>query len=209
MTASDIAKLLHARRIGKGKWMAKCCAHDDKAASLSITEMSFRNTRLHCFSGCTQKAVLDALGLVWADILGERDVTREMRGRWKDEQRLHDLEHNASIFLLLQVTDKKKRRYWEAAERNTGVRIEALRGKLFPEEAKLRTQREKVYSTIAKFGFEKMWAKLLSTARGKAIDSQYGVTNERLNRPETIAKPSGDSRSGSGANPVLASAIFR
>ncbi len=69
MTTSQIAKLLRARRSGKGKWQARCPVHGrDRSPSLSITEMPGGETRLHCFAGCAQKAVLDALGLTWRDL---------------------------------------------------------------------------------------------------------------------------------------------
>ena len=36
MTANEFASLLNARRIGPGRWMAKCPGHPDRTPSLSI-----------------------------------------------------------------------------------------------------------------------------------------------------------------------------
>jgi len=174
ITASEFARLLGAKRAGKGKWVSRCPSHPDKNPSLSIAE-GRKSVVFKCMSqGCEANEILAAMGLTWKDVLGERDVTPEMRGRWKDEQRLRDLEHNAGIFLLLQTADKKKRHYWAAAERNTMVKIAELRDKLFPEEAKVKLQRQKVHAAIEKHGWDKLWDKFLSTERGKAADAQYG-----------------------------------
>lgn len=54
--------------------MAKCPAHRERTGSLSITDMGAGHVRLHCFAGCSQKAVLDALGLVWRDLRPEGRV---------------------------------------------------------------------------------------------------------------------------------------
>jgi hypothetical protein len=54
-----IARGLQAKRSGDG-WMAKCPAHDDHNPSLSVT-LKLGKVLLHCHSGCTQEAVVDAL----------------------------------------------------------------------------------------------------------------------------------------------------
>lgn len=64
------AARLHAAQIVAalgGRWsdsqqsgMARCVAHDERTASLRISERNGR-TLLHCFAGCEQSAVLKAL----------------------------------------------------------------------------------------------------------------------------------------------------
>src|SRR5689334_3156139 len=59
---TDLGRLvegLRARKSASG-WTARCPAHDDRTPSLSI---GWRDGRvlLHCFGGCTQAEVLDAL----------------------------------------------------------------------------------------------------------------------------------------------------
>lgn len=75
MTSTEIAKRFHGRRIGKGKWMAKCPAHRERTGSLSITDMGNGNTRLHCFAGCSQGDVIEAAGLQWKDLRAENNWT--------------------------------------------------------------------------------------------------------------------------------------
>jgi hypothetical protein len=77
LTAIELIRTLRARRYGKGKWMAKCPAHREKTASLSITQMAY-GIRLHCFAGCSQKSVLDALGLTWRDLKPESLIDYEV-----------------------------------------------------------------------------------------------------------------------------------
>ena len=48
------------RAMGKCKNIACCPAHDDKTPSLSITD-SGDKVLFHCFAGCSQADVLDAL----------------------------------------------------------------------------------------------------------------------------------------------------
>jgi hypothetical protein len=52
---------LNARQSGNGSWMAHCPVHDDKNPSLSISQSADGTLLLHCFAGCGQGAVIEAL----------------------------------------------------------------------------------------------------------------------------------------------------
>jgi hypothetical protein len=54
-----LVRALKARRTG-ANWMARCPAHDDRNPSLSISEEGGK-VLLHCFAGCAQRSVIDAL----------------------------------------------------------------------------------------------------------------------------------------------------
>lgn len=69
-----IAKLDGARKSG-GQWMARCPAHDDAKASLSITEGNDQPVVLTCMAGCESTVILDALGLTWKDLCAPREDT--------------------------------------------------------------------------------------------------------------------------------------
>ena len=58
--------------------MGRCPAHKERTGSLSITEMGGGKTRLHCFGGCSQRAVLDALGLTWRDLSPDTRIDPEV-----------------------------------------------------------------------------------------------------------------------------------
>lgn len=62
MSAEDFALMLNAKRQPDGQWKAKCPAHDDRVASLSISEKNGRLV-LNCFAGCEFVSILDAAGV--------------------------------------------------------------------------------------------------------------------------------------------------
>jgi hypothetical protein len=66
-----IGKLDGARKSG-GQWMARCPAHDDAKASLSITEGTEQPVIFKCQAGCDSAVILDALGLTWKDLCQPR-----------------------------------------------------------------------------------------------------------------------------------------
>src|SRR2546430_1659785 len=49
---------------------ARCPAHDDKNASLSVTERNGK-VLIHCHAGCTPEAVCEARGVTLADLFAE------------------------------------------------------------------------------------------------------------------------------------------
>ena len=68
MTAAAFANLVCARSVGRGRWMARCPAHDDRSPSLSIREGRDGRVLAHCFGGCALDAVIAALGLSCRDL---------------------------------------------------------------------------------------------------------------------------------------------
>ena len=53
--------------IGDNQYMAECPCHDDKEASLAITEKD-NKILLHCFAGCERKDILKATNLLEKDL---------------------------------------------------------------------------------------------------------------------------------------------
>ena len=62
---SFMSQLEGVRRSSKGRWTAKCPAHPDRTASLSIREGDDGRVLIHCFAGCETQDVLAALGVDW------------------------------------------------------------------------------------------------------------------------------------------------
>ncbi len=52
---------------GEHDFKAKCPAHDDNHASLHVTWKTDR-VLMRCFAGCTTEQIMEAAGLVWADL---------------------------------------------------------------------------------------------------------------------------------------------
>ena len=63
---------------GSNQWIARCPAHEDRHPSLSITDAGDK-VLLKCFAECETAAVLDAVGLEWADLYPPRPVEIQHR----------------------------------------------------------------------------------------------------------------------------------
>lgn len=68
-----LGRLAHVRKTSRAQWVARCPSHDDRGPSLSIAETADGRVLVHCFSGCSALAVLEALNLDFADLAPERD----------------------------------------------------------------------------------------------------------------------------------------
>ena len=62
-----LARLPGAKKSGNG-WSARCPAHDDRRASLSITQGDDGKVLVKCHAGCHTSAIVAALGLGLADL---------------------------------------------------------------------------------------------------------------------------------------------
>lgn len=76
-----LTRLDGVKKAGKG-YIAKCPAHSDRTASLSVAEGTDGRCILHCFSGCAALDVVQSVGLQLVDLFPRRihgDMTREQR----------------------------------------------------------------------------------------------------------------------------------
>lgn len=62
-----LAKLPSARKAGNG-WSARCPAHEDRKASLSVAQGDDGTALVKCHAGCDTAAILSAVGLQLADL---------------------------------------------------------------------------------------------------------------------------------------------
>lgn len=75
-----------AKPSGKG-WSARCPAHDDRHASLSIAEGDDGKVLLKCHTGCNLGAILAAVGLEERDLFPPKDGARQAKnGKPKPSQ---------------------------------------------------------------------------------------------------------------------------
>jgi hypothetical protein len=79
MTVQAIADKFNARRAGRGRFMARCPAHDDSSPSLSIREGRNGRVLVRCFAGCALDTVLDAAGLRMANLFAGPPPSPEQR----------------------------------------------------------------------------------------------------------------------------------
>lgn len=101
-------RLERVRRTGAG-WTARCPAHEDRTASLSIGIGDDGRVLAHCFAGCSIHDVLGAVGLTVGDLFPRRldDASPEARRQLRDHVRLGAaraaagvLDHEAVVLLI-------------------------------------------------------------------------------------------------------------
>jgi DNA primase len=108
------------KKIGDGRWVAVCPAHDDRSPSLHITEKDNGMTLIHCKAGCGANDVLDAVNLRYSDLYPEGDYSHSVRRRvskdTEDSFVIELWEHDRSSGRLPTAEDKK--RFREALRRS-------------------------------------------------------------------------------------------
>ncbi len=63
-----LSRLERVRRTAPNRWVVACPAHQDRSPSLSVRETPGGTVLIRCFAGCDTQAVLDAVGLAFADL---------------------------------------------------------------------------------------------------------------------------------------------
>jgi hypothetical protein len=105
---SNINNLLNAlqgvKKTGPNKWIARCCAHEDKSPSLAIKELEDGRILLHCFAGCDVQSIVSAIGFELQDLFPERlEVKKGERRPFDAYQILECLRDEALILVLSQI----------------------------------------------------------------------------------------------------------
>jgi hypothetical protein len=73
-----LAKLPDAKKAGNG-WAARCPAHEDNKASLSVAEGDDGTALLRCHAGCTTSAILSTIGMTLGDLFPAKAVSTPKR----------------------------------------------------------------------------------------------------------------------------------
>ena len=77
MNTTDIVTILGTKKTGS-EWMARCPAHDDHHASLSIAEGQNGCALLYCHAGCSVADIVAKLGLTTRDLFPPVETTATM-----------------------------------------------------------------------------------------------------------------------------------
>ena len=67
------ARLDSVAETARGKWVARCPAHNDKSPSLSIKETTDGVVLLRCFAGCSAFEVVNAIDLELSDLFPRQE----------------------------------------------------------------------------------------------------------------------------------------
>jgi hypothetical protein len=155
MTAPEFARLLHAKRVTKGKWTARCPAHPDHKPSLAIAEGK-KGVLIKCMShGCETEAILDALGLSFGDLFyASRKMTPELRVRLNDEGTRESLERQLGLAIWLGALEKPA--YWAAAQRRIRGELAAIRCRIEPEEVYQEWKKRTFKRRVMKLGIDRL-----------------------------------------------------
>jgi hypothetical protein len=73
-------KLDGVKRTGPGRWIAKCPAHEDRRASLSIRELDDGRVLVHDFAGCDVASIVAGAGLELQDLFPPRIEAHHVKG---------------------------------------------------------------------------------------------------------------------------------
>lgn len=77
MELEELLRRLEGVKRSGGGYSARCPAHEDKNASLSIKQGDNGGVVLHCHAGCTPEQVVGALGLSMKDLFPDGDKPRQ------------------------------------------------------------------------------------------------------------------------------------
>src|SRR5690349_7107529 len=87
--------------MSSGGFMARCPAHEDATASLSISYGRDQPVVFMCHAGCDSRDILARLGLTWSDLSKPLDLNGRRRAAedtwiacgWDRERRTYDHHH--------------------------------------------------------------------------------------------------------------------
>lgn len=104
MTTEDfLDRLEGVRKQGSG-YVARCPAHEDRTASLSVKEGDDGKTVVHCHAGCSYKDVIAAAGLELKDLGGQDAVAGEPEHVYTYED-----ENGVALYEVCRFPGKKFR----------------------------------------------------------------------------------------------------
>lgn len=97
-----LSRLDGVRQTGPSRWIARCPAHDDRRASLSVRELDDGRILLHDFAGCDVSAILGQIGVSFSDLFPERitDHARPERRPFPAADVLRALAHETFVVVL-------------------------------------------------------------------------------------------------------------
>lgn len=59
---------------GRGTWIARCPAHNDKRPSMTVREVDDGRVLVHCFAGCDIGQILGAVGLEFDALFPDKPI---------------------------------------------------------------------------------------------------------------------------------------
>lgn len=125
-----LSRLDGVRARGAGRWSAKCPAHEDRHASLSVRELDDGRVLVHDFTGCTVQEVLAAVGLTFDALYPPRERTdhrarRERRPFFAGDV-LRALAHEASVLWIIACDVRAAKQLSDADHARLALAVERI-----------------------------------------------------------------------------------
>jgi hypothetical protein len=80
MTGDEfVSRLERVKRTGRGSWLARCPAHEDKSPSLTVAEKEDGRILVHCFAGCGIDAITAAVHVDLSDLFPPKPIEHAPR----------------------------------------------------------------------------------------------------------------------------------
>lgn len=86
-----VSRFEAVKRTGPGRFIARCPAHKDRRASLSIRELDDGRWLIHCFAGCSVQDVVAAVGMSLEELFPARTGPGEGRAAERRPFSVRDL----------------------------------------------------------------------------------------------------------------------
>lgn len=128
-----LSRLQNVRRVGHGRWIASCPAHDDAHPSMNIKEEPDKILFL-CRAGCRSDQVVKAMGLQWRDVFTEQvsvgSYNRSLNRAFPAADVLEALGEEALVVAVaasniaagVELTEEDRKRVLQAANRIDSAR---------------------------------------------------------------------------------------
>jgi hypothetical protein len=94
-----LSRLERVRRAGRG-WSARCPAHQDRSASLSVAVADDGRILVHCFALCPVADVLGAVGLQMSDLFPRRLADASPQARRELREAARQAQWRAALAML-------------------------------------------------------------------------------------------------------------
>jgi len=78
-----LSRLAGVKPTGRGRWVARCPAHDDKHPSLSLKVGDSGALLLYCWAGCSLEEIVAAVGVQLSDLFPRCETETDLGGKWK------------------------------------------------------------------------------------------------------------------------------
>src|ERR1043166_501835 len=104
-----LERLTGLQKVANG-WMAKCPAHPDRKASLSVREGAGGKILVHCFAGCSTRDVVAAFGMKMEDLFpgDQAHALKQNAAQGGKIVTVYDYRNESGVLLFQTVRYKPK-----------------------------------------------------------------------------------------------------